>query len=163
METVDIGATGAKAEADGGQLLNIMRRVMAAHPDAGPSEWVRLWVLELDNHDDSEDLNRSARRYCGFNLVSRCMPRTRQTRTRASRPEVEAKKVIIQAQVRLWVWKLPTNGLPLNDCTFAEVAEAAPMAGRFLRELAKQGAPGQKVRDVFKNGTDLKEFWNKNQ
>lgn len=147
------------------QLLAIMRQIKAEHPDISRSEAMKLYRQRVRDDADLVDANID---YTGEALWDRCTPHSRyeppsdDDRQAAERIK-EAAKEIIMVKVVLWTWKLPTNGKPLCDCTFGEIAEAAPFLGRFLSRLAMQGAPGSLVREVFADKQALQDFWAQHQ
>jgi hypothetical protein len=93
-------------------------------------------------------------------MFRRCIPQVHSylDRSDGSRQTKDKAKSIIAAEIELWTWKLPTTGKALSECTFQEIAEAAPLSGRFLSKLATQGAPGSLVREVFTKA-ELQGFW----
>lgn len=158
QSTLELGVRPSK-RASTDQLLTIMRQIKAEHPDISRGEALKLYRQAVRDDDDLVDANID---YTGEALWVRCTLR-REPPAEAEQQEAERvkgiAKEIITAKVVLWTWKLPTNGKPLCDCTFAEIAEAAPLVGRFLSRLAMQGAPGSLVREFFADKRALQEFW----
>lgn len=155
---VKLGVTGAKRE-NHDELLDLMRTVISKHPGISQSEAVNLWLTEIRKE---KTLREAAERYAGYNIFRRLVARTINTaEISAARDQV---KSIIVSNIMLWNWKVPgTNGKKLADCTFGEIRDAAPLAGKFLAKLSSCGSPETLVRDVFKNDKALQDFWLKSQ
>lgn len=160
---LDLGTRPSKVTSTD-ELLTIMRDVVAANPDSSHTEAVKLWLDRVQDHEDYDTLLLPAiERYAGNALWRRCVVRKDHPEGEPDRRETKAKaKEIIASEIVLWTWKLPTTGKALCEATFQEVAEAAPLAGRFLSKLSTMGAPGSLVREVF-NKQELQEFWAKAQ
>lgn len=154
------GVTSAKHESRD-ELLVIMRKVLKDNPGIRQSGAVRLAIEALHEHEDYEpDLRDAAERYAMNNIWRRL---GRPNDSDGSKPPREPREPIIRelilANIVLWRWKLPTTGKTISESTFGELAEAAPIVGRFFAKLATVGAPGTLVREVFKNEKALQEFW----
>ena len=164
MTHLDLGTLGAKRKGDT-ELLAIMRQVVANNPnETDPAKIVYLFVSELDDIQ-----TRDALEYAGYNIfrrVWRDKPVAAAVTVKPDEPkrptsvEIQKRaKEIIESGIVLWHMQVPGVGKPLNECTFGELADAAPLTGRFLARLARQGAPGTLVREVFKDEEHLQDFW----
>jgi hypothetical protein len=152
---LDLGRTSAKY-ANRDELLVMLRRVIAENPGVSQADAVRLWGEALRDHEDYDaKLREEIETYVANAMWRRCTtPAGDEDRS----TEAKAKE-IIASEILLWTWKLPTTGKPLCECTFEEIAAAAPVTGRFLARLSTQGAPGTKVKEVFRDKDALQAFW----
>lgn len=142
-------------------LLWLMRGIVAdavGNGDISRQDVVSQWRARIEEHPDREILIEQIEEHYGLLLFQRCTVPAEKGR---DKPEELRKRVreTIASQIVLSTWVLPIVGKPLAECTFAEVAEAAPVAGRFLVKLAAEGAPGTLVKDVFPDEAALQEFW----
>ncbi len=164
MTHVDFGTIGAKRKGDT-ELLKIMRQVVADnHDETDPAKLVYLFINALDDIQ-----TRDALEYAGYNIfrrVWRDKPAAPISTLKIDAPKaptsVEIKKrakEIIEAGIVLWTMQVPGIGKPLSECTFGELETAAPLTGKFLARLAREGAPGTLVREVFKDEEHLQDFW----
>jgi len=167
MTNVDLGQQGAKRKNDT-DLLRIMRKVVMANLSVtSPARLVHLWIAELD-----DTLRDDAVEYAGFNIIRRVqIERTQSVQQKENKKEEKVlkqqaalvlqqkAKEIIKADIILWTMQIPGIGKPLNECTFGELETAAPLTGKFLARLAREGAPGTFIRDVFKDEEHLQDFW----
>jgi hypothetical protein len=156
------GAGTGAARENHDELLELMRKILRDNPKIRQPGAVRLWLEALHNHEDYDlDLRETAERYAGNNIFRRlAKPAPEDAKpSRDTSLDREKIKEAIAASIVLWRWKMPTTGKFLADSTFAEVAEAAPLSGKFLAKLSTLGAPGTMVREVFKNEKALQEFW----
>lgn len=136
-----------------------LRELMREATMLPQAEAVRQVFLQIV---DDPDLLEQAACYALSNIYVNCVRElTRRRATPGPDMRVEEVKIreIVAASIRLWNWKIPSIGKRLPDCTFSEIADAAPLAGRFLARLSTQGAPGTLVREVFKTERDLQDFW----
>jgi hypothetical protein len=160
--TIPAPSLGSKRE-NRDELLEIMRKIIKSNPDIRQSGAIRLWLEELHAHENYDiELREQAERYAGNNIYRRLANIPIDINAKPPKTDQEKEKTIrelITANIVLWRWKLPTTGKCLADSTFAEVAEAAPLTGKFLAKLSSIGAPGTLVREVFKNEKALQEFW----
>lgn len=141
------------------RLVRVMRRIVADNEGIDRADAIKEFLAEVRADDDLHD---ESDRYTAVALWNRCRPRdetAKDEREQALEENVRRVKETIAAEIILWTWRLPTNNKPLRDCTFAEVGEAAPLAGQFLAKLATQGAPGSLVREVFRTKEELQGFW----
>lgn len=93
-------------------------------------------------------------------MFQRCAVPIDETGVRERSQEMRRKvREVITSQIVLSTWVLPVVGKPLHECTFAEVADAAPVAGKFLGKLAGEGAPVTLVKEVFPTEQALQEYW----
>ena len=99
----------------------------------------------------------------GLLLFQRCTVPAEKPDTDKSQELRRSVRETIASKIVLSTWVVPVVDKPLADCSFAEVAEVAPVAGRFLAKLAKEGAPGTLVKEVFPNEDALQEFWRQAQ
>jgi len=161
MTHLNLGTLGAKRKGDT-ELLAIMRQVVANNPnETDPAKIVYLFIDELDDIQTLDALE-----YAGYNIfrrVWRDKPAAAPQPDEQKRPtsvEIQKRaKEIIESGIILWHMQVPSAGKPLNECTFGELADAAPLTGRFLARLSRVGAPGTLVREVFKDEEHLQDFW----
>lgn len=153
------GVYSAKRE-DCPYLLSIVRQVIADDPDIGPTEALKAALDIVNRSEDKELLMLEGLRYTLNNLYRRCQPKedAQGRRNRTARGEKAARE-IIESSIKLWTWRIPVIGKALPDCTFGELAEAAPVTNKFLAKLATQGAPGTLVREIFKSEKQLQIVW----
>ncbi len=162
MTHVDLGIQGAKRKNDT-ELLRLMRQVMLDNPnETDRARIVRLWMDELD-----DVLMQDAIEYAGYNIARRVFIEkpVLPTEKKQKEPPVDytviqkRAKEIIEAGIILWTMQVPSIGKPLNECTFGELETAAPLTGKFLSRLARVGAPGALVHEVFRDEEHLQDFW----
>jgi hypothetical protein len=120
---------------------------------------VAQWKSRVEAHPDHELLMEQIEEHYGLLLFQRCTVPVENADAEKSQATRRRIRETITSQIVLSTWVLPVVGKPLGDCTFAEVAEAAPIAGKFLAKLAEEGAPGTPVKEVFPNEEALQAFW----
>lgn len=158
---LDLGKSPVKVSSRD-TLLWLMRGIVADSVGNGQitrQDAVTRWKERVAEHPDHDLLIEQMEEHYGLLLFQRC---TVPAETRDTDKPQETRKRIretIVAQITLSTWVLPVVGKPLADCTFAEVADAAPVAGKFLAKLASEGAPGTLIREVFPNEEALQQFW----
>jgi hypothetical protein len=159
----DLGRTPSK-RSNKDPLITIMRDLLDEHAGASQETLVRLWIEAVHDHADYEsELAREIDLYVANLVFLRCTAPAGPGRGNSTGSFERRVRDIVASQIMLATWVIPMVGKKLIDCTFAEVAEAAPTTGRFLIALAKQGAPGQKVKEVFPTEDALQSFWRKMQ
>jgi hypothetical protein len=160
--TLHLGTTPAKISSKD-PLLVLMRAVFKRlGPDVTREQAVDAWRADLADHPDYEQLIDEIETYAANLLFNRCVSTSDAIQKRQALRAIDRTKKMREAivsEVALATWVVPTVGKPLLDCTFAELAEAAPSVGRFLLRLSTQGAPGACVRDVFPDEDALQAFW----
>lgn len=144
-------------------LLWLMRSIVAdSAGEITRQEAVERWRERLADHPDYELLIDQIEEHYGLLLFQRCAVPTDATVAKSQEIRKRVRETIA-SQIALSTWVLPVVGKPLIECTFSEVAEAAPIAGRFLAKLAAEGAPGTLVKEVFPSEEALQEYWEKAQ
>lgn len=159
---LDLGKVSAKYT-NTDELLALMRRVVRDLEGQPRSAQIKAWLDLIHESDDYESEHLpTIERYVANAYWRRCVALDDESTRPAAETKAKAKE-IIEAGIVLWTWRVPTINKPLSDCTFQEVGEAAPLAGRFLRKLAEQGAPGTLVKEVFRTKRELQDFWKRAQ
>jgi hypothetical protein len=160
---IDLGTQPAKYS-NYDPALVLMRQIRSRGKNITRGEAIRKFCAAAL---EAEDLTRECVEYTAAAAWNRTSPRTHEVDDDRREKTTEARKAIrevIQAKIALWKMVLPTNAKRLWDSTFEEVAEAAPLLGKFHAQLATLGAPGTLVREVFhKRKAALQELWNKCQ
>lgn len=157
---LDLGKSPVKVSSRD-TLLWLMRGIVADSVGNGQitrQDAVARWRERVSEHPDHELLIEQMEEHYGLLLFQRCTVPVERDPERSQEVRKRVRETIA-SQIALSTWVLPGIGKPLADCTFAEVAEAAPVAGRFLAKLATEGAPGTLVKEVFPNEEALQEFW----
>jgi hypothetical protein len=154
---LDLGRSASKVS-NKDQLIAMMREIVDANPGITQATAVHKWLEELRNHDDYEDLRIEAEEYVANLVFARCAVPL-GGRPRKNSENGQRIKNAIWSQIKLATWIVPTIGKALLDCTFAEIASAALPTNKFLLALAREGAPGTTVKEVFPNETALQGFW----
>jgi hypothetical protein len=160
---LDLGKSPVKVSSRD-TLLWLMRGIVADSVGDGQltrQDAVSRWRERVAEHPDHELLLEQMEEHYGLLLFQRCtVPAEKTDKSTEFRKRI---RETIASQIALATWILPVVGKPLAECTFAEVAEAAPIAGHFLAKLATEGAPGALVKEVFPNEEALQEFWRQAQ
>lgn len=158
---LDLGKSPVKVSSRD-SLLWLMRGIVADSVGNGqitPRDAVMRWRERIAEHPDREMLIEQMEEHYGLLLFQRCTVPAENRDPDKSKETRKRVREIIASQIVLSTWVLPVVGKPLPDCTFAEVADAAPAAGRFLSKLAELGAPGTLVKEVFPTEDALQEAW----
>lgn len=165
METIELRLDEGKAAAKvatADVLVLLMREIVGASgPNPDRRECVQRWREALADRDDYTGLLDHLEEHEGTLIFNRCVA---PNDDKPARERIRARlREVIAADIILSAWIIPVAGKPLSDCTFGELAEAAPIAGRFLAKLAAQGAPGTPVKEVFPTEQALQDFWDQQQ
>lgn len=157
---LDLGKSPVKVSSRD-TLLWLMRGIVADSVGNGQitrQDAVARWRERVAEHPDHELLLEQMEEHYGLLLFQRCTVPAEKVDPDKSQEVRKRVRETIASQIVLSTWVVPIIGKPLADCTFAEVADAAPVAGRFLAKLAAEGAPGTLIKEVF-NEDALQAFW----
>lgn len=162
---LDLGKSPVKVSSRD-TLLWLMRGIVADSVGNGQitrQDAVARWRERVADHPDRDMLLEQMEEHYGLLLFQRCTVPAEKHDPDKSQEVRRSVRETIASQIVLSTWVVPIVGKPLADCTFSEVAEIAPVAGRFLTKLAQEGAPGTLVKEVFPNEDALQEFWRQAQ
>lgn len=158
---LDLGKSPVKVSSRD-TLLWLMRGIVADSVGNGQitrQDAVARWRERVAEHPDHELLIEQMEEHYGLLLFQRCtVPAERSDADKAHDVRKRVRETVA-SQIMLSTWVVPVIGKPLADCTFSEIAEAAPIAGKFLGKLAAEGAPGTLVKEVFPTEEALQGFW----
>lgn len=158
---LDLGKSPVKVSSRD-TLLWLMRGIVADAVGNGRitrQDAVERWRERVAEHPDRELLLEQMEEHYGLLLFQRCTVPADNTAAEKSEETRRRVRETIASQIVLSTWIVPVVGKALSDCTFAEVADVAPIAGRFLAKLAQEGAPGTLVKEVFQDEQALQDFW----
>lgn len=143
-------------------LLWLMRGIVADAVGNGQitrQDAVTAWRERVAEHPDHALLLEQMEEHYGLLLFQRCTVPAEKTDPEKSQDIRKRVRATIAAQIALSTWVVPVIGKPLAECSFAEIADAAPTTSRFLGKLALEGAPGTLVKEVFPDEEALQQFW----
>jgi hypothetical protein len=158
---LDLGKSPVKVSSRD-TLLWLMRGIVADSVGNGTvtrQDAVARWRERVAEHPDHDLLLEQMEEHYGLLLFQRCTVPAENRDPDKSQEMRRRVRETIASQIMLSTWVVPGIGKSLPDCTFAEIAEAAPVAGRFLAKLSAEGAPGTLVREVFPDEDALQAFW----